>query len=68
MADYGEKPTLVPALDFREEWQDTEWALCYSMGQSIFVPTLYMRGEQSHIKPVSEFKELLDTHIGGRFP
>ena len=37
MADHGEKPTLVPALDSRREWVDAESVMCESMGQSFFV-------------------------------
>ena len=38
MVDHGEKPTLAPASDSRRGEVDTESALCYSMGQSFFVP------------------------------
>ena len=38
MADHGEKNTLAPALDSRRGSEDTECVLCYSMGQSFFVP------------------------------
>ena len=38
MADHGEKHTLAPTSDSRSEWVDTESVVCYSMGQSIFVP------------------------------
>ena len=38
MADHGEKPTLAPALDSHKGGEDIESALCYSMGQSFFVP------------------------------
>ena len=37
MADHGEKPTLVPALDSHREGVNAESAMCFSMGQSFFV-------------------------------
>ena len=38
MADNGEKSTLAPASDSRRGRVDRESAVCYSMGQSFFVP------------------------------
>ena len=38
MADHGERNTLASALDSRRESEDAESVVCYSMGQSFFVP------------------------------
>ena len=44
MADHGEKATLAPGWDSCREREDSESAVCDSMGQSFFVALCICRG------------------------